>query len=588
MQHLRRGLLLVLLCVARTAVGADGELDPTFGTQGAVVTPLLGGDAARAVVVQPDGNLVVAGTANQNAGPRFALARYTASGALDPAFGSGGVVYTGFSSGVGKANALLLQPDGRLVAIGGRFQYPTYPSDSALQLVRYEPDGSLDQSFGTGGGVVTVVTGVLEEAQDGALTPDGHIVVVGATGFYPDGIRDAVVARYGSDGALDASFGSGGIVVTGLGAGIDAEALGVALQPDGRIVAVGDRKQESDEAYDWLLLRYEPDGSLDQSFGAGGVVTTDFGTGLESYEFARAVALQSDGKIVVTGVTADARLALARYEVDGTLDESFGTSGIVVAPWRDSDGTDVLLQPDGKIVVAGYRDTGPGAPSVTPGFLVARFLADGRPDPDFAVCGNAVDAIVAPGSNYGWALARQADGKLVVAGDVASTGFGLLRYGRPRAACQAAHPLGSTLGLGHHAGTSRDSLAWKWKGGPTAPAALGDPTRSARYAACLRVGDRRERLALRGAWSARGAGYVLKNRDAAGAVDGVVRTVLRTGDRALIRMSARGPNLPPLQLPLAGPVTLRLSREDADACWEAVFDTHVARNDAGRFRATSE
>jgi hypothetical protein len=195
---------------------------------------------------------------------------------------------------------------------------------------------------------------------------------------------------------------------------------------------------------------------------------------------------------------------------------------------------------------------------------------------------------VTPGFNYAHALARDADGKLVVASEVGFTGFGVLRYGRSTSPCRSARVRGSTLSLVDPPDAARASLTWKWKGAAVSAEDLGGPTESTRYTACLRVGERRQRFALRGSWEARGAGYALRNRDRASATDGIIRATLRAGGRAQVRVSARGPNVPALLLPLTSPVTFRLSREDADVCWDAVFDTHVSRNDPGRFRATSD
>ncbi len=226
-------------------------------------------------------------------------------GSLDPTFSTDGKVTTDFAGGFDEAFAVALQPDGKIVAAGGAV-VGSSPFDFAL--TRYNPDGSLDPTFGTDGKATTDFGGT-DEALAMALQPDGKIVAAGQafTGSSPDFAVDFAVARYNPDGSLDSTFGTGGKVTTDF-AGFDA-ARAVALQPNGKIVAAGG------SSFDFAVARYKKHGSLDPSFGPGGKVTTDFAS---STDVARAVALQPDGKIVAAGDAATGTsfdFALARYLV---------------------------------------------------------------------------------------------------------------------------------------------------------------------------------------------------------------------------------------------------------------------------------
>src|SRR5439155_1647217 len=310
-------------------------LDPAFGSEGRVLANFGGRDGARALALQANGKIVVAGFTSSDFGTlrRFALARYNADGTLDPSFGGGGRVLTNFA-GRDEASALALQSDGKIVVAG--FSGAGGRQDFAV--ARYNPDGSLDPSFGSGGRVLTDFGGD-DEAAALALQSDGKIVVTGFS-FSDAGGSDIALARYNPDGTLDASFGSGGRVLTDFGL-----ASGLVLQSDGRIVVAGGGS----------LARYTPDGSLDPSFGAGGRVLTDFD--------AFALALQADGKIVVAGegsVGFGNDTALARYETVGLAVTAPAVLGVApdLAPGAPTGA--VVWAPNPFPVDAFFTNPGPG------------------------------------------------------------------------------------------------------------------------------------------------------------------------------------------------------------------------------------
>jgi uncharacterized delta-60 repeat protein len=260
-----------------------------------VRTDLSSWDEIQAVAIEPDGKIVVAG----EAASQFALARYNRDGSLDQNFGSGGNVLTDLGFG-GFAWGLAIEPDGKIVAAGqGDSGQGSGPERFDFALVRYNPDGSLDQGFGSGGKVLTDFRASYDEALAVAIARDGEIVAAGSSHLGTSGDPDFALARYNRDGSLDQNFGSGGKVLTDLALASDDEAWAVAIAPGGKIVAAGIGGLPFGTGdFDFALARYTRDGSLDQTFGSGGKVLTDVGTGAD-YLFDAAITRR--GKIVATG-----------------------------------------------------------------------------------------------------------------------------------------------------------------------------------------------------------------------------------------------------------------------------------------------
>jgi uncharacterized delta-60 repeat protein/uncharacterized repeat protein (TIGR01451 family) len=284
--------------------------------------------------------------------------------------------------------------------------------------------GDLDPSFGLAGKVTTDFAGNGDLASAVAIQPDGQIVLAGAA---LGTTQDFALARYKTDGSLDPAFGTGGKVRTDFAGGSD-QAYGVVVQPDGRIVAAGGTGSV------WELARYNPDGTLDVTFGIGGKVTTDFG--LFPFEWAHAVVLQPDGKIVVAGTATPQPgpfdFAVARYNLNGTLDTTFGTGGKVTTdlapPFGSTDfAYAAALQADGKIVVGGFS-SGNGLD-----FALVRYTANGSLDGTFGSGGRVLTNLGGDQDEV-HALALQPDGKIVAAGKsgnqccLGSFSFALARY----------------------------------------------------------------------------------------------------------------------------------------------------------------
>ena len=391
--------VIVLVAAPATADGAPGDLDPSFGAGGIA----RAGDAvssANAIAVQPDGRIVVAGSTAGDPGFDWRLVRLNPDGTPDASFGTGGVVTTDFGGDYDIATAVALQPDGRIVVAG--YEGDDSGADRDFAVARFNADGSLDPSFGAGGRVTANFTQGPDDAQDVVLQADGKIVVAGIAG------GQFGVLRLNPDGTGDASFGQGGGVRTDAG-GL-AFVTSVALQADGRIVVGGGSATGPSGTF--ALARYLPDGRLDPSFGVGGLVKTDVAPGLESVY---AMALQPDGRIVVTGPMSARDFAVVRYTTSGAVDRSFGFGGFVFTDFAGDDiPTAVAVQPDGRIVVAGIA----GA------FVLARYLPDGRLDPSFGAGGKVTTDTTGTDNDGANALALQPDGRILAAG----ARFNVIRY----------------------------------------------------------------------------------------------------------------------------------------------------------------
>jgi uncharacterized delta-60 repeat protein len=275
---------------------ADGTLDTTFGTSGKVITS-LGGSASEwvtAMTVDSSGRILLAGYTNANPSVPDAatVLRYTANGALDTSFGSGGKLITTLRVYVSADHSvgIVLQPDGRIVLGSTTIDPATSTGD--FVTARFNADGSADSTFGSGG-VVTTHVGDSEEFGGVTIQGDGKIVVGGSeTGTAPLALY---LLRYNADGGLDATFGTGGTVAAQGpgGQGIDVRGSGVAVQADGKIIAGG-------EFADLGALRVKPDGSVDTGYGNGGWATVAFATSAD----VEAIALEPDGRLLLAGSAA--------------------------------------------------------------------------------------------------------------------------------------------------------------------------------------------------------------------------------------------------------------------------------------------
>jgi uncharacterized delta-60 repeat protein len=416
------------------------SLDPTFGMEGFAITdiggPGSGGqepeDEPFWMVAQPDGKYVIAGKA-QNPASRnfdFTAIRYNPNGTLDTSFGWFGIVLTDFVGGHDEALSVALQPDGKLVFAGKA----TRPNGNAdIGIVRLNANGSRDTTFGWNGLVMVDYFGANDMALAAAVTPQGKIVV-GGFATRSNGNSEFALVQLNSNGARDPEFGWGGIVTTDFFGDSDI-IFKLALQSDGKILVSGAAKRSATGS-DFALARYNSHGSLDSGFGLGGKVTTDF-LGLDDHGFA--LMIQPDGRILVGGLATNPSnnsqdLALARYNANGSIDTSFatfGAPGLVVTDFFGAydQALWLLLQPDDKILAVGHAEH----PARSFEFAFSRFLPNGDLDTTFAAAGHlTTDVFGGPdGLHAGVLLADK--GQVVVAGDTLNPGtraddFVLSRY----------------------------------------------------------------------------------------------------------------------------------------------------------------
>jgi uncharacterized delta-60 repeat protein len=345
---------------------ANGSLDKRFGKNGKITTDFFRNvDSISAIAIQPDGRIIVAGFAQlpgSGGNPRvFALARYRSDGSPDTSFGNNGALTTNFGGNFAAASAIMLQPDGKIIVAGTVDFNPDVPGSGLdFALVRYNPSGTLDGSFGKGGKVVFDFFGSFDQANSAVLQPDGKIIVVGSASY--DSLNRDIgfaLARFNPDGSTDFDFGSGGKQITDF-FGLGAQANGVVLQADGKFVVAGTASDTATRpvATDIALARYNSDGSLDSAFGTGGETAIPFAG--SATEQGNALALTADGKIIVAGAAfktfaTPPDFALVRFNTDGTLDPAFGSGGAITTDI--AGGTDVAqalaIQGDGKLVAAG-------------------------------------------------------------------------------------------------------------------------------------------------------------------------------------------------------------------------------------------
>ena len=401
---------LTLALGASPAAASAGDLDPTFGS-GGVVTTSFGADAAGANAIAiraSDGSMIAAGYDVQSHGEAFALAKYLSDGSPDPSFGGGTGMVT---TSFSHANAVVTA-----VAIQqttGKIVVAGFvasPPNNRFAVARYNPDGTLDTTFSHDGKVITDFGGNAE-ANAVAILPNNDVVVAGFAAPPGPG-TDYALARYTDKGKLDPSFGTGGLVTTNF-FGSDSGINSLAVQANGDLVTAGVTASGSNTQFS--VARYNSNGTLDQSFGVSGVQFTAFET--NPTDQATAVRLGTGGRILVAGSAtknvpgAKTKIAVARYTSNGTLDTSFSTDGkTTTSIGSGAAAYGIGIEPAGGIVVAGTVGTQP------PHFdmAVVRYTPAGALDSGFGTGGIVRTDLGADERAFGMRI--QSDGRIVVAG----------------------------------------------------------------------------------------------------------------------------------------------------------------------------
>ena len=418
---------LFMLIDEQRARAVGGVLDPAFGNGGKVTTHFNGSDLGNAVAVQSDGKIVVAGTSSGVTPPDFVLARYGSNGALDTSFDGDGKVTTDVLGFLDFAEAVAIQADGKII-VGGQAT-TSFQGGARFALIRYNSNGTLDATFGGGGKVTTIFAGNEAGIRDVVVQSDGKIVAVGTAQSQSAG--GVALARYNSVGSLDTTFGANGtgqLVVPINGRGGTAEA--VSLQTDGKIVVGGFASQPGRFDEDIMTARFSSSGQLDASFGNGGIALTDMSSGDD--DGANDIAIQSDGKIVAAGYAVlNGDLGMVRYNLNGTLDTTFGNAGKVITDigGEFNRAASVLVQTDGKIVVPGEVSRSGGS---SYDFAVWRYASNGSLDTAFGSGGLATTDFNANSFDRVRCAALQGDGKIVLAGftgnNFGETDFAVARF----------------------------------------------------------------------------------------------------------------------------------------------------------------
>lgn len=580
---------------------APGDLDPTFDGDGMVTTLIGSGSSGQGIAQQADGKLVVA----VDTGIDVTVLRYLADGSLDDDFSGDGLATTNVAA-IDRTLGLALQSDGKIVVVGSA----SPGSNADVLLVRYDTDGALDTTFGGGDGIVTTPIGASNDVGAAVrIQGDGTIVVAGSTG------GDAVVLRYEDDGTLDATFGGGdGLVTVDVGSDDDFEDL--VIDPvTGAITAVG--ASSTFVITEILVARFLADGSPDATFG---IRTFDFGGADNAF----GVVTGDAGKVYVSGAI-DGDFGVIAIDATGALDPTFGGGGVATTSFTGSaieTANALVRQADGAIVAAGTVGSGSNR-----AFGLARFAADGTPDPGFGTAGQVTTDFSA-GNDTPRALLLQSDGKLVATGTSGSGGFtATARYdnlpppptptptataiatptpiitpacGKPRLDCRTpALAEKAFLQTKDKSPDGKDQLQWKWSkgsittkadfGAPSGPLATTSyqlcvfgnadfPVPPVLFAAHIPAGGLCDAAHPRDCWKEVAKGYNYKDKDRT--PDGVSQLMLREGTvpgAAKIQLKASGTLLDDPTYPLPQTVLVQLRNSDG-LCWESRHSAPAGKN----------
>lgn len=407
-------MLFLATGIAISSAAQVGSLDNSFNSNGKVTTNIGGSDGITDMVIQPDGKIVSVGYSSISNTAKFGITRCNPNGILDASFGVSGIVTTAITTGFDQAFAVALQTDGKIVVGGSMW----VGNSSNIAVVRYNSDGALDNTFGNGG-IVSVAIGTADcGASDLIIQPDGKIVFV-SNATIAAIARDFAIARLNPDGSLDNSFGSGGITSVDIN-NDDNYVFTLAMQADGKFIMAGMSANNLSGASDFAFCRVDSSGNLDATYGTNGTVVTDFG---KYDEWATGAVIQPDGKLLLGGITGSPyKVSMARYDTLGVLDLTFNGTGMVTQAFTTHDNCNAItLDTAGNIIAVGVSNTG-----TSQNFLVSRFLTSGVVDSTFGNNG-FVNTDFSNGIDKANAVALQQDGKIVVGG-LANADFALARY----------------------------------------------------------------------------------------------------------------------------------------------------------------
>ncbi len=402
----------------------SGTLDPTFGNDGAVFhNGAAGGDRndrGNSITTDSFGRILVTGYSDSSTDSDMVIWRYNNNGTLDTTFGNGGIVVNDNAAGGGRSdigNSITVDSSGRILVTG----YSDSSTDSDMVIWRYNNNGTLDTTFGNGGIVVhDNAAGGNDDDRGNSIIIDssGRILVTGDSGS-DTAAYDMVIWRYNADGTLDTTFGNGGVVVHNSAAEGDSFDRGnsIAIDSNGRILVAGYSYSSTDS--DMVIWRYNTDGTLDSTFGIDGIVVYDSASGGDSHDSGNCIKIDSNGRILVTGVSessADLEMTIWRYNTDGTLDSTFGNGGIVTDDTAPDEmsihvGLAITTDASGRILV-----TGENRILYTSWIVIWRYNTDGSPDTTFGSGGTITHDYVSGYYDKGNSITIDSNGRILMTG----------------------------------------------------------------------------------------------------------------------------------------------------------------------------
>lgn len=424
--HVKFILFAILFFATAVEIfAAEGDLDASFDGDGIVITDNdMNDDSIRDLLVLPDGKIIAVGTSlvSSSSSRQAVIVRYNSNGSIDSTFGTNGKIII---SSVDLNESALLT-NGKIVLVGFVGTSPTFD----FYVARLNPDGSFDTTFNGTGAVILDLRATSDSASSVKIQTDGKIVVGGRAARTSSGSSsDFSIVRLNSDGSLDTTFDGDGKVFTPLQetAGI----LSLTIQPDGKIVAVGEafmlETSSGNPIGSFATVRYNPNGSVDTTFNGNGIAFTQFvsngSPGGTRQNTPDAVIVRTGGKILVVGTTSSccgpqplSQVAMIQYNPDGSLDSSFGIAGktqIGFSTYPTTSANDAAIQADNKIVITGFA-----LPNINASLqaVVGRFNANGWPDPTFSGDGWNTLQIPDGSSTSGGAVGIQPDGKVLIGG----------------------------------------------------------------------------------------------------------------------------------------------------------------------------